>query len=247
MWLHDRWTIRVCRRSCPGQGCSLTPASSAGTAPCRAFSGVQIKKAVLSLGLDMWIPAGIPEFGLYRSDKGDFTGIMCHLFDQSFPHELLQCPNAAPDQSCNMTDSTWVTTNSNSSPNRDSPHSASSQIWLQDDTAQKLQPETYLSQKPVHKHRLVLPKAINPEDALDVIGGVPRGIKDDDSVSSHQVYSQRTCFGGYDKEAASGTQKSCKIWVWKSLSLSFGKELFLHCWVTVGLFIHWNNSRTSLK
>lgn len=69
----------------------------------------------------------------------------------------------------------------------------------------------YLSQKPVDKHRLVLPKAINPEDALDVIGGVPRGIKDDDSVSSHQVYSQGTCFSGYDKQAASRTEKSCKI------------------------------------
>lgn len=71
--------------------------------------------------------------------------------------------------------------------------------------------ETYLSQEPVHKHRFVLPKAVNPENTLDVIRWVPRSIKDDDPVSSHEINSEGTCFSGYNKQAASGTEKSHNI------------------------------------
>lgn len=102
LWFHPSWTSRVCRRSCPGQGYSLTTTtSSAGSAPFRIFSGVQIKKAETPVQtLDMWITAGIPEFVLHKvSDKGDLTGnnFCCHLFYHSFLQELLQWPNAATD------------------------------------------------------------------------------------------------------------------------------------------------------
>lgn len=46
---------------------------------------------------------------------------------------------------------------------------------------------THLGQEPVHIDRLKLAKTVNPEDTLDVIGGVPGGVEDDDSVGCHQV------------------------------------------------------------
>lgn len=93
MWFHCTWTIRVCRRSCPEQGCSQTtaPPSSAGTAPVRVFRGVQIKKAETPV----WVWSGhVNHCWNYRiwvnevSDKGDLTvwsvgapdaGNDCHL------------------------------------------------------------------------------------------------------------------------------------------------------------------------
>lgn len=75
----------------------------------------------------------------------------------------------------------------------------------------KGQTGTYLSQKPVHKHRFVLPEAVHPENTLDVVRRVPRGIKDDYSIGSHEINSEGTRFSGYNKQAASGTERSWKI------------------------------------
>lgn len=78
-------------------------------------------------------------------------------------------------------------------------------------THKKNHTETYLSQKPVHKHRFVLPKAVNPENTLDIIRWVPRSVKDDYSISSHKINSKGACFSGDNKQAASGTEKSCNL------------------------------------
>lgn len=54
---------------------------------------------------------------------------------------------------------------------------------------------THLSQKPVDVHGPVLAKAVDAEDALDVVRWVPGGIEDDDPVGRHQVDAQRACSG----------------------------------------------------
>lgn len=45
--------------------------------------------------------------------------------------------------------------------------------------------KTHLGQEPVHIDGLNLTKAIDPEDTLDVIGRIPRGIENDDPVGCH--------------------------------------------------------------
>lgn len=37
----------------------------------------------------------------------------------------------------------------------------------------------------------MLSEPVDPEDTLDIVGGVPRGVKDDDPVGSNQVDPQR--------------------------------------------------------
>lgn len=49
----------------------------------------------------------------------------------------------------------------------------------------------HLGQEPVHIDGLKLPKAVDPEDTLNVVGGVPGGVEDDDPVGSHQVDAKR--------------------------------------------------------
>lgn len=50
---------------------------------------------------------------------------------------------------------------------------------------------SHLGKEPIHKNSFMLSKAVDPEDTLDIIGGVPRGVKDDDPVGSNQVDPQR--------------------------------------------------------
>lgn len=45
--------------------------------------------------------------------------------------------------------------------------------------------EAHLRQEPVHIDCPDLAKAVDPEDTLDVVGGVPGGVKDDHPVSGH--------------------------------------------------------------
>lgn len=69
---------------------------------------------------------------------------------------------------------------------------------------------TYLSQEPVHKHWFVLPKTINSEDTLDIIWWIPRGIKNNYSISSYQIYSKGPCFCWDNKQTASVKKKKSK-------------------------------------
>ena len=50
-------------------------------------------------------------------------------------------------------------------------------------------PIPYLSNKPIYKYCPLLAKAVDPEDGLDVVAGVPVGVEDDDSVGCDQVDS----------------------------------------------------------
>lgn len=47
--------------------------------------------------------------------------------------------------------------------------------------------QTYLGQESVDKDGFNLTKAVDPKDTLDVIGGIPGGVEDDDPVSCHKV------------------------------------------------------------
>lgn len=58
----------------------------------------------------------------------------------------------------------------------------------------------HLGEEPVHKDRLGLAKAVDPEDTLNVIGRVPGGVKDDDPVGRHQVDAQRAGAGGNEEQ-----------------------------------------------
>lgn len=49
---------------------------------------------------------------------------------------------------------------------------------------------TNLGQETVYEDSLELSKSVHPEDALDVVGRVPGGVKYDDPVSCHQVDAQ---------------------------------------------------------
>lgn len=50
---------------------------------------------------------------------------------------------------------------------------------------------SYLSQEAVHKHLLVLTKAVHPVNALYVVRGIPRGVEDDDPAGGNEVYAER--------------------------------------------------------
>ena len=50
---------------------------------------------------------------------------------------------------------------------------------------------TNLGQETVYEDSLELSKSVHPEDALDVVGRVPGGVKYDDPVRPHQVDAQR--------------------------------------------------------
>lgn len=50
----------------------------------------------------------------------------------------------------------------------------------------------------------MLSKPVDPEDTLDIIGRVPRGIKDDDPVGSNQVDPQRASPRGNEEQTTSG-------------------------------------------
>lgn len=45
----------------------------------------------------------------------------------------------------------------------------------------------HLGKEPVDVDSLKLPKAVNPEDTLDVVGWIPGGVEDDDPICCHQV------------------------------------------------------------
>lgn len=48
----------------------------------------------------------------------------------------------------------------------------------------------HLCKKPVHKDWLGLPEPVGPEHSLQVMGGVPTGIKYDHSVGCYEVDTQ---------------------------------------------------------
>lgn len=60
--------------------------------------------------------------------------------------------------------------------------------------------KAHLRKEPVDVDRFDLAKAIHPEDTLDVVRGIPGGIKNDDPVGGHQVDAERTGSGGYKKQ-----------------------------------------------
>lgn len=61
----------------------------------------------------------------------------------------------------------------------------------------------HLGEEPVDVHRFDLTEAINSEDTLDVVRGVPGGVKDDDPVGSHQIDAEWTSSRRYEKQTAS--------------------------------------------
>lgn len=60
----------------------------------------------------------------------------------------------------------------------------------------------YLSQEAVHEHLFQLTEAVHPVYALYVIWGIPRGIKDDDPVSSNQINAKWTGSRRDEKQSA---------------------------------------------
>lgn len=50
----------------------------------------------------------------------------------------------------------------------------------------------------------MLSEPVHPEDTLDIIGGVPRGVKDDDPVGSNQVDPQRASPCWNEEQTTSG-------------------------------------------
>ncbi len=46
---------------------------------------------------------------------------------------------------------------------------------------------TYKSQEPIYKNRFGLPKAVGPEDGLQIVRGVPASVKDHHSIGGHQI------------------------------------------------------------
>ena len=65
-----------------------------------------------------------------------------------------------------------------------------------------------LGKEPVDVHRLCLPEPEHPEDALDIVRGVPRGVKDDDPVGRHQVDPQTAGLGGDQEQTHSVAGRS---------------------------------------
>ena len=57
-----------------------------------------------------------------------------------------------------------------------------------------------LCQEPIDVHWLCLPETEHPEDALDIVGGIPGGVEDDDAVGSHQVDPESAGLGGDEEE-----------------------------------------------
>mmetsp|Transcript_2648 Transcript_2648/g.3610 ORF Transcript_2648/g.3610 Transcript_2648/m.3610 type:complete len:239 (-) Transcript_2648:706-1422(-) len=53
-----------------------------------------------------------------------------------------------------------------------------------------------LGNKTVHHHAFLLPVPIGPEDGLEVVGGVPRDVKDDHPGGAHHVDAKTACLGG---------------------------------------------------
>lgn len=86
----------------------------------------------------------------------------------------------------------------------------------------------HLGEEPVHKYSLVLSEAVDPKDTLDIIGGVPRGVKDDDPVGSHQVDPQRASPCWNEEQTTSGestggggqTHVKMRCTQWKPLTLA---------------------------
>lgn len=64
--------------------------------------------------------------------------------------------------------------------------------------------DAHLRQESVDIDCLILAKAVYPEDTLDVIGGVPGGVKDNDPVGCHQVDAKGPSSGGDEEQATSG-------------------------------------------
>ena len=64
--------------------------------------------------------------------------------------------------------------------------------------------QAHLGKESVDKDSLELAKAVDSEDTLDVIGGVPRGIKDDDPVGCHQVDAKRSGTRWNEEQTTSG-------------------------------------------
>lgn len=53
-----------------------------------------------------------------------------------------------------------------------------------------LSQSTHLSQEAVNVHRLELAKAVHSVDALDVVGGIPRSVKDHHPAGTDEVDAQ---------------------------------------------------------
>lgn len=66
----------------------------------------------------------------------------------------------------------------------------------------------HLGEEPVHKDGLVLSEPVDPEDTLNIVGGVPRGVEDDDPVGGHQVDPQRAGPCRNEEQTTSGKSAS---------------------------------------
>lgn len=71
-------------------------------------------------------------------------------------------------------------------------------------TSTEMTKAAHLGQEPVHIDSLKLAKAVDPEDTLDVVGGVPGGVEDDDPVGCHQVDAKRASSCGNEEQTTSG-------------------------------------------
>ena len=60
-----------------------------------------------------------------------------------------------------------------------------------------------LCKEAVHKDGFGLSEAVAPEHCLQVVGGVPAGVKYDHSVGCYQVDPQRTSSSGDEEETQS--------------------------------------------
>lgn len=69
----------------------------------------------------------------------------------------------------------------------------------------------YLGQKTVHIYCFFLPKAIDSEDALDVIWWIPASVKHHDPVCSDQIDSQRPRTSGDQKQPSSETEETARV------------------------------------
>lgn len=69
----------------------------------------------------------------------------------------------------------------------------------------------YLGQKTVHSYSFFLPKAIDSEDALDVIWRIPASVKHHDSVCSNQIDSQRPRTSGDQKQPPPDTEETPRV------------------------------------
>ena len=65
----------------------------------------------------------------------------------------------------------------------------------------------YLCQQTVNKDRFGLAESVRAEYRLQVVGGVPAGIKNDNPVGSDEIDSQRSCLGGDEEQPYPGAKR----------------------------------------